>query len=247
MDLGGGAFAWSTYGLGLLAGVLSTLSPCVLPLIPILMASALAAHRLGPLALAAGLGLSFAAIGIFLAAAGASLGLDDDVLRKIAAVLLIAFGVVMLSRRLQTRFASGVSPLADRAQGWLAKLKGETVLGQFAIGLLLGAVWAPCVGPTLGAATTLAAQGKHLGNIAALMACFGIGAALPLMLLGTFSRAALVRFRGRVGTIGAAGRVALGTLFVAFGVLIVTGLDRQLEAALLALSPDWLTALTTSI
>ena len=101
MDVGG-AFTWSTYGLGLLAGALSTLSPCVLPLIPILMASALAAHRLGPLALAAGLGLSFAAIGIFLAAAGASLGLDDDVLRKIAAVLLIAFGVVMLSRRLQT-------------------------------------------------------------------------------------------------------------------------------------------------
>ncbi|TKC87757.1 cytochrome c biogenesis protein CcdA [Trinickia terrae] len=241
------AFTWSTYGLGLLAGALSTLSPCVLPLIPILMASALAAHRLGPLALAAGLGLSFAAIGIFLAAAGASLGLDNDVLRKAAAVLLIVFGAVMLSHRLQARFSRGVSPLAEHAQTWLAKLKGETVLGQFGIGLLLGAVWAPCVGPTLGAATTLAAQGQHLGNIAALMVCFGVGAALPLMLLGTFSHAALARFRGGIGATGATGRIVLGALFVASGVLIATGLDRQVEAALLAVSPDWLTSLTTSI
>jgi cytochrome c-type biogenesis protein len=241
------AFTWSTYGLGLLAGMLSTLSPCVLPLIPILMASALAAHRLGPLALASGLGLSFAAIGIFLAAVGASLGLDNEVLRQVAAVLLIVFGLAMLSRRLQAGFARGVSPLAERAQTWLARLKGETMLGQFAIGLLLGAVWAPCVGPTLGAATTLAAQGKHLGDIAALMACFGIGAALPLMALGSVSRAALGRFRGRVSAVGATGRIVLGTLFVVFGALIVTGLDRQLESTLLALSPSWLTALTTSI
>jgi cytochrome c-type biogenesis protein len=241
------AFAWSTYGLGLLAGMLSTLSPCVLPLIPILMASALAAHRLGPLALAAGLGLSFAALGIVLATAGASLGLDGELLRQVAAVLMIAFGVAMLSRRLQAGFARGAAPLAERAQARLAKLRGDTVLGQFAIGLLLGAVWAPCVGPTLGAATTLAAQGKHLGDIAALMACFGVGAALPLLVLGSLSRAALGRFRGGASTLGTTGRIALGTLFVAFGTLIATGWDRQLEAGLLALSPHWLTALTTSI
>jgi cytochrome c-type biogenesis protein len=240
-------FTWGTYGLGLVAGMLSTLSPCVLPLIPILMASALAAHRLGPLALASGLGLSFAAIGIFLASVGASLGLDNEVLRQVAAVLLIVFGVVMLSHRLQARFAQGATPLADRAQTWLARLKGDTLPGQFAIGLLLGAVWAPCVGPTLGAATTLAAQGKHLADIAALMACFGVGAALPLLVLGSLSRAALGRFRGGAGALGSTGRAVLGTLFVAFGALILTGLDRQVEATLLALSPGWLTALTTSI
>jgi cytochrome c biogenesis protein CcdA len=240
-------FTWGTYGLGFAAGALSTLSPCVLPLVPILFTSALSAHRLGPAALASGLALSFAAIGIALATLGASLGLDNDALRRIAAVLMIVFGIAMMSSRVAQRVALGASPFAQRAQTWLQKLRGDTLRGQFAVGLLLGAVWAPCVGPTLGAATTLASQGMHLQSIAALMLCFGVGAALPLVVVGSFSRAALGAWRGKLGTFGAAARLALGLLFVALGTLIATGFDHRLEAALVAWSPAWLTALTTSI
>ena len=71
-------FSAGTYGLGYLAGLLSTLSPCVLPLVPILIATAAAAHAFGPYALALGLMLSFSLVGIFLATLGASLGLDQD-------------------------------------------------------------------------------------------------------------------------------------------------------------------------
>ena len=240
-------FTWSTYGLSFVAGTLSTLSPCVLPLIPILFASALAAHRLGPLALATGLSVSYAAIGIFLAELGASLGLDDQLLHRGGAVLLIVFGVAMISGRASERFAHGVAPIAAKAQTWLQKFKGDTVPAQFAIGLLLGAVWAPCVGPTLGAATTLASQGQHLGSIALLMATFGLGAGLPLLMLGMLSRASVARLRGRFSTFGKSGRMLLGALFTGFGILILTGLDRSVETTLLSLSPNWLTALTTSI
>lgn len=240
-------FTLGTYGLGFAAGALSTLSPCVLPLVPILFASALTAHRLGPAALALGLALSFAAIGIALATLGASLGLDNDVLRHIAAALLIVFGIAMMSGRVAERVARGASPFAQRAQAWLQKLKGDSLRGQFAVGLLLGAVWAPCVGPTLGAATTLAAQGRHLESIAALMLAFGVGAAVPLVVVGSLSRAALRGWRDKLGTFGTAARITMGALFTAFGVLIVTGLDHRLEAALLSWSPSWLTALTTSI
>jgi cytochrome c-type biogenesis protein len=136
-------FSWGTYALGFVAGALSTLSPCVLPLVPILFASALSAHRLGPAALAAGLALSFAAIGIALATIGASLGLDNELLRRVAAALLIVFGMAMVSGRVAARFAAGASPFAERARAWLQKLRGDTLRGQFGVGILLGAVWAP--------------------------------------------------------------------------------------------------------
>jgi len=88
-------------GLALLAGVLSTLSPCVLPLLPIVIGTAMGEHRFGPAALAAGLALSFVTIGLFVATIGFAAGLDQDVFRSVAAVLLIAVGGVLLLPRLQ--------------------------------------------------------------------------------------------------------------------------------------------------
>jgi cytochrome c biogenesis protein CcdA len=82
--------------LALLAGLLSTLSPCVLPLLPIVVATALTEHRLGPVALAAGLALSFVMIGLFVATVGFAAGLDYDLFRSIAAALLILVGGVLV-------------------------------------------------------------------------------------------------------------------------------------------------------
>jgi cytochrome c-type biogenesis protein len=240
-------FTPGTYALGFLAGALTTLSPCVLALVPILVASALAAHRLGAVALAAGLGVSFSVIGIFVASIGASLGVDGDVLRRVAAVLMILFGLAMFSRRLQATLNRAVAGISGPSQNWLSRIKGDTLPGQFAVGLLLGAVWSPCVGPTLGAATTLASQGRNLGNIALLMGVFGFGAGLPLAILGSLSRASILRLRGRLGSVGMVGKIILGAVFIAFGLLVLTGLDKTLETAMLSASPAWLTALTTSL
>jgi len=240
-------FTPSTYALGFLAGALTTLSPCVLALIPILVASALAAHRLGVVALAAGLGVSFSVIGIFVASIGASLGVDGEVFRRMAAVLMILFGLAMFSQRLQATLNRAAAGISGPSQNWLSRIKGDTLSGQFAVGLLLGAVWSPCVGPTLGAATTLASQGRNLGNIALLMGIFGAGAALPLAILGSLSRTSALRLRGRLGSTGTVGKSILGAAFIALGVLVLTGLDKALETALLSASPAWLTAFTTSL
>jgi cytochrome c biogenesis protein CcdA len=240
MDFGPGTFA-----LGYLAGVLSTLSPCVLPLLPILLATALSRHRLGPLALAAGLTLSFASVGLFIATLGASLGLDSDLLRRGAAVLLVGFGVVLLVPALQARFATATAGLGTSGDGVLSRLSGTGWSGQFSVGLVLGLVWSPCVGPTLGAATTLAAQGSHLGQIALLMLLFGLGASTPLLLIGTLSREAMARIRGRLLAIGERGKWFLGGVLVLMGLLILTGRDKGFEAWVLDRSPQWLTDVTT--
>ena len=234
-----------TYALGYLAGALSTLSPCVLPLLPILIASATTQHRFGPLALAAGLTLSFATVGLFIATFGNAIGLDAAVLRKGAALLLIAFGVLLLSATLQGRFAQAAAGLSTAGDGLLARLSGTGWRGQFAVGLALGIVWSPCVGPTLGAASTLAAQGSHLPQIALLMLLFGLGAGTPLVVIGSLSREAMQRLRGRLLAAGQRGRWLLGAVLLLVGVAILTGWDKGFETWAVEHSPDWLTELTT--
>lgn len=241
MDLGIG-----TYGIGLVAGALSTLSPCALPLIPILVTSASSAHRFGPLALAGGLSVSFAALGILLATLGVSVGLSSDNFRNVAAALMVGFGIVMVSSRLQVAFERVSSRLTGQGRHALTQVNGGGLFGQFAIGLLLGLVWSPCVGPTLGAATTLAAQGQHLGRISLLMAVFGLGSSLPLLILGALSRTTLAKIRGALGFAGKLGGAALGGVFVVLGVLVLTGFDKTFEALVIWASPPWLLKLTTS-
>jgi cytochrome c biogenesis protein CcdA len=149
--------------LAFVAGVLSILSPCVLPLVPIVLGAAASEQKWGPVALAAGLSVSFVVIGLFVATIGFSLGLDADVFRYVAAVLMIAIGVVLMVPRLQAAFAVVGGPIANWADQKRSGLEPGSFAGQFGIGVLLGAVWSPCVGPTLGAASLLAAQGRDLG------------------------------------------------------------------------------------
>jgi cytochrome c-type biogenesis protein len=238
-------FGAATYGLGLVAGALSTLSPCVLPLLPVLIASAVNAHRWGAAALGAGLALSFAIIGIFLATVGVSLGLDPDTFRTAGAVILAIFGLILVVPQLQNVFASATGALSNTGNALLGRVTFEGFPGQFLVGLLLGVVWSPCVGPTLGAATTLASQGRDLGQIALLMLIFGVGAAAPMVLLGSLSRASLTKVRGRLLNAGKVGRQGLGMVMLGLGILIVTGLDKSLEAWVLDRTPDWLTAVAT--
>ena len=232
-------------GLAFLAGVLTVLSPCVLPLLPIVLGAAASRHRLGPLALAGGLALSFTAIGLFVATIGFAMGLDTGVFRAVSAVVLIGVGLVLLVPRLQEQFALAAAPVSNWAGGYADNFTPGGLAGQFVLGLLLGAVWSPCVGPTLGAASVLAAKGENLPQVALTMLAFGVGAALPLLLLGILSREALMRWRSRLMEGGKAGKTALGLILVAVGLLVATGLDKRLEAILVEASPDWLTQLTT--
>ena len=240
-------FGLGTYALGFVAGMATLLSPCVLPILPILIASALSRHRWGAAALALGLSLSFALTGTFLATLGASIGLDPSTLRIAAAVLMVVFGLVMVLPPLQRAFARLTAHVGNKSQQALGSVRGEGGFSQFLIGLLLGLVWSPCVGPTLGAATTLAAQGTHLPQIALLMLLFGLGAGLPLLALSTVSGAAMTRVRGSLMSVGGVAKSVLGLCFVVIGVLVISGLDRRFEALVLAISPDWLTRLTTSL
>jgi cytochrome c-type biogenesis protein len=238
-------FGLGTYALGLLAGALSILSPCVLPLVPVLIGAAVNVHRWGALALGVGLALSFTMVGIFVATLGASLGLDPDTFRTAGAVILAVFGLILLIPRLQDGFARAAGALSNSGNQLLGRITLQGLTGQFVIGALLGVVWSPCVGPTLGAATTLASQGRDLAQISLLMLIFGIGAAAPLVLLGSLSRSSLMKVRGRLLNTGKYGKQLFGLVMLVLGIMIATGVDKSVESWILDRSPDWLTRITT--
>ncbi|MGU3360022.1 cytochrome c biogenesis CcdA family protein [Methylobacterium sp. M6A4_1b] len=235
----------TTLGLAFLAGLLSVLSPCVLPLLPLVLGAAASEHRLGPLALASGLALSFVAIGLFVATIGFGLGLDTGLFRTGAAILMILFGLVLMVPAAQTRLAVAAGPLSDWTEARFGGLSTAGLSGQFGVGLLLGAVWSPCVGPTLGAASLLASQGRDLAAVALTMVLFGFGAGLPLVLLGALSRATLAGWRDRMMGLGKGLKAALGLILAVTGLAILLGTDKALETVLVDASPDWLTRLTT--
>ena len=233
------------YVFSFLAGVLSLLSPCVLPIVPIVLSTAVSRHRLGPVALSVGLAVSFTAIGIIIAVAGFSLGINADHIRSAAASVMVLAGLALFVERLQDLLTRLISPITQKLGDYFEPKNPSGLLGQFTVGLLLGAVWSPCVGPTLGAASVLASQGKQLGHVAFTMLLFGIGAATPLLLLGFITQETFRKWRGSLMQASSFGKKALGLSLVAIGALIGSGFDRQVEAFLVGHSPDWLIFLST--
>jgi cytochrome c-type biogenesis protein len=254
-----------SFVLAFLAGLVSIFSPCVLPLLPVVLGTAASEHKSGPAALAAGLALSFLCLGLLVATMGHVLGLAADALRAFSASLLVAIGLVLAVPPLHARVSLATAPLGawaeqrfgggsrrglDRSLGGQGLggqgLGGQGLGGQFGLGLLLGAVWTPCVGPTLGAASVLAAQGREISSVVLTMLSFAIGASLPLLLLGLLSQRALTRWRGRLAASGAMSKALIGVTLVTLGALVLTGYDKTVEAQLLDIMPSWLVEMTTT-
>ena len=232
----------------LLAGALSTLSPCVLPIVPIVMSSALQTARWAPLALLSGVVLSYTVIGSALAVFGNSIGIRSEHTQYVrigSAVLMIVFGAMFLLPALQQAFVKLMTPLSDGANTKLAGFKADSTLTQGLLGMMLGIVWTPCVGPTLGVAITMAANGNNIGHTVMIMFMFGLGAALPMSLLAYGSRAAIGNKRKSMAMMGHRGKQVMGTGLIFVGVLVITGFDKSLETLMTRHMPNWLVDLST--
>lgn len=233
-----------------IAGTLTLINPCVLPLLPIIIATAFQNTRFGPLALTLGLIVSFTLVGVGITAFGHLLGIDDVVINRTAAVIMILFGIVLLVPQAQTVLATATSPLASSANTTLDSMQasGKSGLGgQFLIGLLLGAVWSPCIGPTLGGAIGLAASGENLGQATLTMLMFGIGVSTILLALAYGSREMLNVRRSRLMRWMPWAKPTMGVTLLMVGLAIFFHIDRQIEGWLLDVMPIWLQDLSISV
>jgi cytochrome c-type biogenesis protein len=230
-----------------LAGLLTLINPCVLPVLPIVLASALQAHRLGPVALAAGMAGSFVVLGLTVATLGQALGLSDQTVAQGGAVLMIGFGLVLLVPRLNAGFATVTAGFSARADAGIDQIDRSGLGGQAMAGVLLGAVWSPCVGPTLGGAISLASQGQSLPWAGAVMTAFAAGVASVILALGYGARAALARRRAAMRALAERAKPIMGVIFVAVGLAILFRLHHLTEAWLVGILPAWLIDLSVSI
>ena len=234
-------------GLSLGAGSLTTLSPCVFPILPLVLGGALQGNRFAPVAMGAGMIASFAAIGMALGALGPALGIDADSVRTAGAVMLIAFALVMLVPALGARFTQWMLPIASSANAASARLDSGSLFGALLLGGVLGLVWSPCSGPLLGSALTLVASEGGVARGGLVLGIFGLGAAIPLVAVAYASRRGFVHVRDWVLARIERVRHAFALLLGAMGLAILTGGDKWIEAQVLQWLPDAWVNLTIGI
>jgi cytochrome c-type biogenesis protein len=221
--------------LSVLAGSLTVLSPCVLPVLPFVTASSLRSHKWGPLALALGLLISFVGASILISSTGFLLGFSAETMKIIAGVLMTLSGLLFVSQKLADGFASKLSVLSNIHVS--ENQNHSELVTEFINGLILGIVWTPCSGPSLGVALGLAAKSDSVGQASLRLGLYGVGAVLPLLLFSYGAKSLLKNVRKNSQMISNIKKI-FGILIMGFGVAIVTGYDRNIESFLTGIMPD---------
>lgn len=229
------------------AGLLTLINPCVLPVLPIVLVSALNADRYGPLALAAGMSVSFVTFGLLVTAFGASIGLTQDTIAQAGAVLMILFGAVLVVPQLARRFEMATAGVAAGADNQMNQMDSSGLKGQFAGGLLLGAVWSPCIGPTLGGAIALASQGQNLGYAGLIMVFFAMGVSTLIIGLGLGAREAIRTRAQALRGLAERSKPILGVTFIAVGLMLYFQFHHVIEEWALNVMPIWLQDLSVAL
>lgn len=229
------------------AGLLTLINPCVVPVLPIVIATALQASRLGPLAMAAGLSLSFVTLGVGITAFGQALGIDIDTVSKVSAGLMILFGFALLLPQAGAIMAGATAGLSAQADAQMDNVDRSGLRGQFLGGILLGAVWSPCIGPTLGGAISLASQGEGLLRATGIMLFFAFGVSTLILGLAYGTRGAIGRHNALLRSLAIKARPILGLTFVLVGTALLLNWHHVIEAWLIGALPAWLIDLSVAL
>jgi cytochrome c biogenesis protein CcdA/thiol-disulfide isomerase/thioredoxin len=207
---------------GFLAGAATALSPCVLPVLPIALSAGATGGRRRPLGIVAGLAVSFTFATVALVYVISALGLPNDLLRKLAIVVLLGFGIVLM-----------VPPLAARVEAWMSRFAsragvprgGDGFWSGTAVGASLGLVYAPCAGPILaGVITVSASQSFNAGRLAVALS-YGIGSAVVLYFLMLGGRRVLAPLARR----GAGLQIAMGAVMVVVALAMLQNYDIRFQ------------------
>ena len=213
--------------IGLVAGFVTAVSPCVLPVLPILFAGGATGSRRRPLAIIGGLVVSFSAFtlgGVWLLD---ELGLPKDFMRDVAIVLLFLVAAILVFPRF--------GQIVERPLYRLSRRPSADLGGGFVLGASLGLVFVPCAGPVLAAITVLGATNEVGWRAVVLTVAYSLGAAVPMLAIAYGGNAAMQRLRPRAQTL----RRALGVVVALTALAIAFNLDRHAQTAV----PDYVKAI----
>ena len=214
------------------AGLGTIFSPCLLPILPAVLSGSVGS-RYRPIAIVAGISLTFTGMGVLASLIGASFIFFEAYLRWFSIIFIIAMGVVLFDDRVGGMYAS----LASRAVS-LVKLPitvaggGGGLLGGFALGLSLGVLWIPCVGPILGAVLAHVAAGAA-GSGSLLYGAFqlfiySLGVGVPMLIIAYSGKTISGRSR-RLSRYAPLSKKISGLVLVSLGLMMLFGVDKTIQ------------------
>lgn len=231
--------------MSFIAGNVAILSPCVLPAVPFVVSSAFQEHKLGPAVLSSGMLTSFVTVAVTLEAFGSVLGIDNDSLKTSSSFLLILMGLFFLSEKLQSLTQVRLGNISNKANNLLNNSRRRGLFGQFVIGALIGVVWSPCIGPTLGSALGLAAQADTRASGFFLVLVYALGIIIPFLTIAYSARYISIN-HFKFFSPGKTSKRLMGILMIGFGISTLTGFDKFLESRIFEMIPEstlaWLTS-----
>ena len=222
--------------LALLAGVVTVVAPCTLPMLPILLGASVGqTGKARPAMIALGFVISFSAAALLLSAIIDIFNLDPDILRTGATILLLGFGLLMIWPTPFERLSIRLGGLASGSAGKAASRQGN--IGGFVLGTTLGLVWTPCAGPVLGSILTVVATSKDTTWASALLVVYAIGAAIPMLAIAYGGQAATTRVRS-IARISPRLQQGFGVVVIAFAIASYFQYDALIVAWLTAFYPS---------
>ncbi|MBN1411112.1 MAG: redoxin domain-containing protein [Spirochaetales bacterium] len=234
-----------------ISGIITVLSPCILPILPVVLAGGVGGGKTRSFGIVTGFVVSFTFFTLMLTTIVQAFGISPDVLRIVAVVLIAFFGLVLLVPKLHDWFGIAASRLANLGRmkpgqvGDPEKKKSglKSFFGGFPVGLSLGLVWTPCVGPIMASVVSLALTESLDGGAVFITLAYSIGTALPMLLIMFTGRTLLTKVPFLVKN-SVKIQKAFGVLMIVVAVAIGFGWDRQFQSALLSAFPEYGTGLT---
>ncbi len=229
----------SLFFLAIVAGFLTILAPCILPLLPFLLGTSGGKSKFRPLMIIVGFVGSFSLIGAALATFGTFLGVSNSVLRTVAVVLLLLFGLALLFEKAYDRAMASLQPVLARWSGKLSSgaSKRTDAASGLMVGLSLGLIWTPCAGPILGSILTLASRNPDFLTTLLLLFAYALGAGVPMLGIA-YGGNALQRRLVAFGRWQSVLNKIFGVLVVGMALLILTGYDIAFQTWLIQFYPS---------
>ncbi len=221
-----------------LAGVVTIMKPCCLPLVPVVFSGS-AGHRLRPVAICSGLALSFTAMGVLVSAFGAVFASFTDSLRSIAILFIIGMGAVLFDDDINMEFTKISGAITQGIRQYVGSITRYSnlnmpeggITGGFFLGMSLGVLWIPCVGPILGAVLALVASVGNISYGAGMLFVYSVGMSLPMLSIAYYGKKATGRYQWFVRH-GTELKKLSGLVLIVVGIMLLFNIDKLIIKAL---------------
>jgi len=227
----------ASFPFAFLAGIITVTSPCVIPILPIILGSALKRNRFYPLFMVLGLAFTFSLLGVVFGSLGSFVGIGKRTLETVAIILLGIMGLVIVIKPLGHLFSQWTGKLLAVAP---ASGPSESPLQAFFVGSTLGVVWAPCAGPVLASILAIAAASKSVTTSFLLLFTYAVGAGIPMLLIAYGGQRALTG-RRFVQHYAETIKYVFGWILILTAILLYFGIFKKFEAFLLPYLPSYIT------